>query len=427
MSTQFLGSATALSVDDPTPTPTPTEDASAATATPTATATATPAATSTATPTPTATPTEDTLVATATPTATPTATITAGPDVVNDNYMTQINTSFSGNVSANDTYAAGSTFNQVSNPTSGVVTVFNVDGSFTYMPATDFSGVASFTYQACLPAPNNAVCNTATVTITVLSASLSVTQTLNSHSPVRTSELLSFTIQITNTGNVTITTLPLNVTYNLSYLAYAGAVPSSNDGASEGSADWSDLIASPPFGFGQGLAAGESFAVVVQFNASADTTAQPGGMTTSTASVTNAYADPDGAGGMEPLGPLSSHAASAGIAVRSPTNVILADYNLASDSSLVRVQWETLDESNTLYFVLYRVAGEESILLATVMAERSGQPVGFRYTYDDTGVAAEIWYDYRLEIFGGDGSTSMVELGGIYPGGSRLFLPNVSR
>jgi hypothetical protein len=107
--------------------------------------------------------------------------------------------------------------------------------------------------------------------------------------------------------------------------------------------------------------------------------------------------------------------------------VILANYTLATDSSRVRVQWETLDESNILYFALYRVAGEESILLATVMAERPGQPVGFSYTYDDTGVAAEIWYDYRLEIFGSDGSTSMVELGGIYRGGRRLFLPNVSR
>ena len=44
---------------------------------------------------------------------------------------------------------------------------WNGDGTFTYTPDTDFTGTDTFTYTVCLPAPDQAVCDTATETIKV--------------------------------------------------------------------------------------------------------------------------------------------------------------------------------------------------------------------------------------------------------------------
>jgi uncharacterized repeat protein (TIGR01451 family) len=95
-----------------------------------------------------------------------TVTIVVGPDAVDDSYVTPFETLVSGNVSTNDDYPANSTFAVVSAPGSGTLD-FNPDGTFDYTPAMDFTGVVTFTYSVCLPAPNNTVCDIATVTIVV--------------------------------------------------------------------------------------------------------------------------------------------------------------------------------------------------------------------------------------------------------------------
>ncbi|MDO8367964.1 MAG: HYR domain-containing protein, partial [Saprospiraceae bacterium] len=71
-----------------------------------------------------------------------------------------------GDVSTNDDFPAGSTFAGVTAPLTGPW-VFNADGTFDYTPAMDFTGVVTFTYEVCLPAPNGTVCDLATVTIVV--------------------------------------------------------------------------------------------------------------------------------------------------------------------------------------------------------------------------------------------------------------------
>ena len=71
----------------------------------------------------------------------------------------------SGNVGNNDNVPPGSTFSVVGGTPAGLV--FNADGSFSYTPPAGTSGTVSFTYQVCLPAPNAAVCGTATVNMTV--------------------------------------------------------------------------------------------------------------------------------------------------------------------------------------------------------------------------------------------------------------------
>lgn len=74
-----------------------------------------------------------------------------------------------GNVSTNDPPYAGSTFSVVpgSGPSHGTVNMLP-DGSYTYTPAAGYKGTDTFTYQHCKPAPDQAVCATARVTISVV-------------------------------------------------------------------------------------------------------------------------------------------------------------------------------------------------------------------------------------------------------------------
>ncbi|MDT0540981.1 Calx-beta domain-containing protein, partial [Croceitalea sp. P059] len=69
-----------------------------------------------------------------------------------------------GDTSANDNVPAGSTYSLVSGTSNGTLTL-DSDGTYNYQPNPGYSGTDSFEYQVCLPAPNQAVCDTATVCI----------------------------------------------------------------------------------------------------------------------------------------------------------------------------------------------------------------------------------------------------------------------
>jgi VCBS repeat-containing protein len=84
---------------------------------------------------------------------------------VNDSFTTTKNTPLTASVTGNDTPSAdgGNTWSVVTPPTTGTV-VMNTNGTFTFTPATGFSGTVTFTYQVC-DADND--CATATVTIRI--------------------------------------------------------------------------------------------------------------------------------------------------------------------------------------------------------------------------------------------------------------------
>ena len=101
--------------------------------------------------------------------ATVTVTVTGvndAPVAVDDSATTAEETPVSGSVLTNDTDVDGATTltaTLVSSPANGIVTLGS-DGSFTYTPAANFHGPASFTYTA---SDGTAVSNVATVTVTV--------------------------------------------------------------------------------------------------------------------------------------------------------------------------------------------------------------------------------------------------------------------
>ena len=74
---------------------------------------------------------------------------------------------YSGTVANVSHIPDGSSFTLVPNSLSvpGEFFEFNADGSYSYIPTMGYSGDVTFEYEVCLPAPNESVCDTSTVTI----------------------------------------------------------------------------------------------------------------------------------------------------------------------------------------------------------------------------------------------------------------------
>lgn len=97
---------------------------------------------------------------------TATVTVTVAPEAVDDTDRTAQDTTLNASVATNDAVLPGSNFTLTGPPPAGT---FNLatDGSYTFTPPLGATGVFSFDYTVCLPAPNAALCDTATATITV--------------------------------------------------------------------------------------------------------------------------------------------------------------------------------------------------------------------------------------------------------------------
>ena len=86
-------------------------------------------------------------------TSTATETITVSPPLliaVSDKYTTAYNTPLNGNAAAGDTFFAGSTFQVVTPPAKGTVTM-TPDGLYIFKPAAGFAGTVTFTYRVTDP------------------------------------------------------------------------------------------------------------------------------------------------------------------------------------------------------------------------------------------------------------------------------------
>jgi hypothetical protein len=92
--------------------------------------------------------------------------IVVTPSAVDDSYTTPYETDVTGDVSDNDIYPAGSQFAIVDDVANGAV-VFSPNGTFQYTPDPGFTGLDTFTYIVCLPAPHGSYCDTAITVIVV--------------------------------------------------------------------------------------------------------------------------------------------------------------------------------------------------------------------------------------------------------------------
>ena len=92
------------------------------------------------------------------------------PEAADDAFTTNVGREVAGNVAVNDNAPAGSTYVVVGTPPPGLQ--FAADGSFTYLPPAQLTGVTAFDYQVCLPGADAAVCATASARITVNAGTL---------------------------------------------------------------------------------------------------------------------------------------------------------------------------------------------------------------------------------------------------------------
>ncbi|MBC7251856.1 MAG: DUF11 domain-containing protein [Anaerolineae bacterium] len=119
-----------------------------------------------------------------------------------------------------------------------------------------------------------------------LAADVGLTKVRTTPSPVPVGETVSFDVTLTNTGLTAITTLPLEDTYDPTYLAFqsASVVPDFVD-PTTGTLRWDNLAPAV------GLVPGQSVTVTLNFTALASTGEEPGGVTVNTATSSGAVDD----------------------------------------------------------------------------------------------------------------------------------------
>jgi uncharacterized repeat protein (TIGR01451 family) len=136
-------------------------------------------------------------------------TIIVGPLAVDDTDRVAHDVTLNDTVATNDVIALPSVFIAGPlNPAAAGALDFGPDGSFSFDPDAGLTGVVSFPYTVCLPAPNNQVCHTAVQTIIVDPApfpTLTTTKTTSSFNYGTVGEVLSYSIMTTNSGNVVLT------------------------------------------------------------------------------------------------------------------------------------------------------------------------------------------------------------------------------
>ena len=93
------------------------------------------------------------------------------PAITGADLTTPVNTPISGSVGNTQVPPGVSYVLEGNPPANGQVTVDPSTGAYTYTPNKDYvGGPETFQIKACLPAPNDTLCSTATVTVTVTPA-----------------------------------------------------------------------------------------------------------------------------------------------------------------------------------------------------------------------------------------------------------------
>ena len=215
-------------------------------------------------------------------------------------------------------------------------------------------------------------------------------------------DAISFTITIENTGKTWLAVLPLKDEYDKNYLTYVNADPASDDNNDDGVINWSDLTVS----FGQDLAPGDSFSVVVNFTAKAATDQLPNHQTINTATAHDVKADPDGPNGPNgPIAPLDDQSDDAPVGILNPVGEPMGGFSAITSGGSVQLRWQSESESNILGFNILRKSGTgsyERVNDSLIFARNAGADAGASYRFIDRSVSGGA-YTYQLEIVRLDG------------------------
>ncbi len=221
-------------------------------------------------------------------------------------------------------------------------------------------------------------------------------------SDVAPGDPISFTITIKNTGSTWLTVIPLRDSYDMNYISYVSADPASDDNNDDGVIDWSDLTAS----FGEDLAPGESFSVVVHFTANASTENLNNHETINTATAHDVMSDPDGPNGATNATPLPEQSDEAPANILNPVGEDMQEFSAFVTGSSVRLQWQTASEANILGFNVLRSSGDGRFVRinhSLIFSHHAGADVSGAYRFEDRN-AFDGRHTYILEIIRLDGS-----------------------
>ena len=215
-------------------------------------------------------------------TVTNTGDTTLTPTSVTDTYDPSVLQYVSASVAPSSTAAGTIVWNSFGSVAPGASRSVNVTFTVLSQPAsnvaTNYASVVA-TDQFSHPVPGTQ--DTATVNVTRPLVSVSKVRHSGQDTTIQVGQPVGFDLTVTNSGDQTLTVVPLVDTFNATYLTYASAsVAASSTGA--GSVTWNNVAS---LGTGGVLAPGASVTIVATFTAAA---VPPTSITTDTASVNGA-------------------------------------------------------------------------------------------------------------------------------------------
>jgi uncharacterized repeat protein (TIGR01451 family) len=226
-------------------------------------------------------------------------------------------------------------------------------------------------------------------TTNVLDAGLTLTKRRISDSPVAVGKNVTFTIAITNTGAVTITRLPLEDTYDPTYLQFQAALPEP-DADEPGRLAWDDLTLGLPDNL---FVPGQSTQVLVVFTALTTTQHLSPPVTVNTAVSAGAETPTD------VLPPVEDED-DVEIEPVDPDAIELVYFRATPRGDDVLIEWSTLFEIDTYGFWLYR--GMDGVLeraeAVTFVPAKGWHSLGAAYQYLDPDLPAGEYYYWLVEV-----------------------------
>ncbi|MEZ4711542.1 MAG: hypothetical protein R3A44_30390 [Caldilineaceae bacterium] len=275
--------------------------------------------------------------------------------------------------------------------------------------------------------PSAPITDTALVTIYDL-PTVALSKQLQSTDPLQVGDPVHFAIVITNTGEITITSLTLEDRYSSVFITYdGGATSPAPSTAIDGLVTWNSLLTN-------GLAPDQSITVDVYFDAATDTTlltaVAPCTMPSAApnlARLLNMLADPDGAGPL-PAVSVGDEQACASVRIFNPTGIQLGERSVLQMPNGVLARWLMVDETNVIGFNIWRSNGvnAERRNSELILTKAGGQQAtGAMYEWLDVDATLSRGDAYVLEILYADGSTQRVVLDVMRTG--PLFLPLIKR
>lgn len=245
--------------------------------------------------------------------------------------------------------------------------------------------------------------------IRIINPSIEILKTLNTPQPIRTGDHISFTLTITNTGDVTATSVSVFDDYDTLYLQYVNATPASDDNNNDGLINWADVTI--PLG---DMAPGDTVTIDVNFIGLADTSQlgaqQPcmeTGATCNEAGISNTTGTVPG---LPPIVfPPTKNTDEA--AIINPTAVSLINRKVQSGANGMSISWSTVTENDMLGFNIRRTTKNGQPVPVNgemIPAQHAGQGAGADYSYTDTAAlrgAESAEYIYILDVITLEGRT----------------------